>query len=127
MAESAASSVPPDGFGPNELIPFGKYLLLDQVSEGASASVFRAKAVGETFDRLVAVKFGCERVVGRNRAWSQKCGSGNDEACHQDGEKYSRHVHLPRYSERIWRNIGPHRHPLQFSKRVQVGLEASKM
>ena len=38
-------------------VPFGKYLLLDRISVGGMAEVFKAKAYGvEGFERLVAVK-----------------------------------------------------------------------
>ena len=41
----------------DELIPFGKYILLNKISSGASAAVYRAKIRGEAgFERLVAVK-----------------------------------------------------------------------
>ena len=38
-------------------IPFGKYYLLDRISVGGMAEVFKAKAFGvEGFERLIAVK-----------------------------------------------------------------------
>jgi serine/threonine protein kinase len=41
----------------NELIPFGKYLLLDRISIGATAAVYRGIAYGEAgFERLAAIK-----------------------------------------------------------------------
>ncbi|MGD8863266.1 MAG: serine/threonine-protein kinase [Myxococcales bacterium] len=41
----------------DELIPFGKYVLLDRLSSGATASVYRASVRGEAgFERVVAVK-----------------------------------------------------------------------
>jgi eukaryotic-like serine/threonine-protein kinase len=41
----------------DELIPFGKYVLLDRISGGATAAVYRANVRGEAgFERLVAVK-----------------------------------------------------------------------
>ncbi|MBN1654933.1 MAG: serine/threonine protein kinase [Deltaproteobacteria bacterium] len=41
----------------NELIPFGKYLLLDRISIGATAAVYRGIAYGEAgFERLAALK-----------------------------------------------------------------------
>jgi serine/threonine protein kinase len=41
----------------DELIPFGKYILLERISSGGTASVYRAKSRGEAgFERLVAVK-----------------------------------------------------------------------
>lgn len=44
-------------FGPDELIPFGKYLLLNRINVGATSAVYRAKAQGEAgFEKVVAVK-----------------------------------------------------------------------
>jgi serine/threonine protein kinase len=41
----------------DELIPFGKYVLLDRISGGATAAVYRANVRGEAgFERLVAIK-----------------------------------------------------------------------
>ncbi|MDD9937729.1 MAG: serine/threonine-protein kinase, partial [Myxococcales bacterium] len=41
----------------DELIPFGKYMLLDRLSSGATASVYRANVRGEAgFERVVAIK-----------------------------------------------------------------------
>lgn len=41
----------------DELIPFGKYILLDRISGGATAAVYRANIRGEAgFERLVAIK-----------------------------------------------------------------------
>ena len=41
----------------DELIPFGKYVLLDRLSSGATAAVYRANVRGEAgFERLVAIK-----------------------------------------------------------------------
>jgi serine/threonine protein kinase len=41
----------------DQLIPFGKYLLLNRISVGATAAVYRAKIQGEAgFERLVAIK-----------------------------------------------------------------------
>ena len=41
----------------DELIPFGKYVLLDRLSSGATAAVYRANIRGEAgFERLVAIK-----------------------------------------------------------------------
>ena len=38
-------------------IPFGKYLLLDRVSVGGMAEVFRAKSYGvEGFEKVIAIK-----------------------------------------------------------------------
>jgi serine/threonine protein kinase len=44
-------------WGADQLIPFGKYLLLNRISVGATAAVYRAKIQGEAgFERLVAIK-----------------------------------------------------------------------
>src|ERR1700759_3851161 len=41
----------------DELIPFGKYILLNKISAGATAAVYRAKIRGEAgFERLVTIK-----------------------------------------------------------------------
>ncbi len=41
----------------DELIPFGKYILLDRINSGATAAVYRANVRGEAgFERLVAIK-----------------------------------------------------------------------
>lgn len=41
----------------DELIPFGKYILLHRMSSGATAAVYRAKIRGEAgFERIVAIK-----------------------------------------------------------------------
>ena len=41
----------------DELIPFGKYVLLDRLNSGATAAVYRANVRGEAgFERLVAIK-----------------------------------------------------------------------
>ena len=41
----------------DELIPFGKYVLLDRLSSGATAAVYRAHARGEAgFERVLAIK-----------------------------------------------------------------------
>jgi serine/threonine protein kinase len=41
----------------DELIPFGKYLLLDRIASGATAAVYRGRVRGEAgFERVVAVK-----------------------------------------------------------------------
>jgi serine/threonine protein kinase len=45
------------GWSADELIPFGKYILLSKISSGATAAVYRAKIRGEAgFERLVVVK-----------------------------------------------------------------------
>lgn len=47
----------PHRFSADELIPFGKYMLLNKIQSGATAAVYRAKIRGEAgFERLVAVK-----------------------------------------------------------------------
>jgi eukaryotic-like serine/threonine-protein kinase len=44
-------------WSPDELIPFGKYVLLDRINSGATAAVYRANVRGEAgFERLVAIK-----------------------------------------------------------------------
>src|SRR5690349_20195735 len=41
----------------DELVPFGKYVLLDRLMSGATAAVYRANVRGEAgFERLVAIK-----------------------------------------------------------------------
>lgn len=46
-----------DQWSPDELIPFGKYILLDRINSGATAAVYRANVRGEAgFERLVAIK-----------------------------------------------------------------------
>ncbi len=46
-----------DRWSADELIPFGKYLLLNKINSGASAAVYRAKIRGEAgFERLVSIK-----------------------------------------------------------------------
>jgi serine/threonine protein kinase len=41
----------------DELIPFGKYILLNKISSGATAAVYRAKIRGEAgFERLLTIK-----------------------------------------------------------------------
>ena len=45
------------GRGPERALPFGKYVLLERVSVGGMAEVFRAKAFGaEGFERILAIK-----------------------------------------------------------------------
>ena len=47
----------PHRFSGDELIPFGKYMLLNKIQSGATAAVYRAKIKGEAgFERLVAIK-----------------------------------------------------------------------
>jgi len=43
--------------GAKQVIPFGKYLLLDRISVGGMAEVYRSKAFGvEGFERIIAIK-----------------------------------------------------------------------
>ena len=38
-------------------VPFGKYLLLDRISVGGMAEVFKAKSYGvEGFEKIIAIK-----------------------------------------------------------------------
>ncbi len=56
---TASNPIPTESstWSPNELVPFGKYLLLDRVSVGSTAAVYRGKAQGEAgFERVLAVK-----------------------------------------------------------------------
>ncbi|MCG8553945.1 MAG: protein kinase [Proteobacteria bacterium] len=47
----------PQDWRPDELIPFGRYMLLDRIKVGATAAVYRAKVQGEAgFERIVAIK-----------------------------------------------------------------------
>jgi eukaryotic-like serine/threonine-protein kinase len=47
----------PTRFSADELIPFGKYMLLNKIQSGATAAVYRAKIRGAAgFERLVAIK-----------------------------------------------------------------------
>ena len=47
----------PARFSADELIPFGKYMLLNKIQSGATAAVYRAKIRGAAgFERLVAIK-----------------------------------------------------------------------
>ena len=44
-------------FGVRQAIPFGKYLLLDRISVGGMAEVFKAKSYGvEGFEKIIAIK-----------------------------------------------------------------------
>lgn len=46
-----------DDWSADELIPFGKYMLLDRISGGGTSAVYRANVRGEAgFERLVAIK-----------------------------------------------------------------------
>lgn len=50
-------AIPPTRWSVDELIPFGKYILLNKISAGATAAVYRAKIRGEAgFERLVTIK-----------------------------------------------------------------------
>mgnify|MGYP001079146911 CR=1 FL=1 len=56
---TASNPIPTDSdtWSPDELVPFGKYLLLDRISVGSTAAVYRGKAQGEAgFERVLAVK-----------------------------------------------------------------------
>ena len=62
-SETLGIANPTDGFGrpsdPNapRVIPFGKYLLMERVSAGGMAEVYRAKAFGvEGFEKIIAIK-----------------------------------------------------------------------
>ena len=56
MAESSTDNAKPT-WSADQLIPFGKYLLLDRIASGATAAVYRARIRGEAgFERVVAVK-----------------------------------------------------------------------
>ena len=47
----------PTRWSVDELIPFGKYILLNKISSGATAAVYRAKVRGEAgFERLLTIK-----------------------------------------------------------------------
>ena len=47
----------PTGWSNDELIPFGKYILLNKLSAGATAAVYRAKLRAEPgFERIVTIK-----------------------------------------------------------------------
>lgn len=48
---------PASTWSADELVPFGKYLLLDRIASGATAALYRARLRGEAgFQRLVAIK-----------------------------------------------------------------------
>jgi serine/threonine protein kinase len=52
-----SAAIPPTRWSVDELIPFGKYILLNKISSGATAAVYRAKIRGEAgFERLVTIK-----------------------------------------------------------------------
>jgi len=56
---SGDSAVPtePNRWSIDELIPFGKYILLNKLNGGATAAVYRAKVRGEAgFERLLTIK-----------------------------------------------------------------------
>ena len=55
--EPALPTSQPARWSVDELIPFGKYILLNKISAGATAAVYRAKIRGEAgFERLVTIK-----------------------------------------------------------------------
>jgi serine/threonine protein kinase len=55
--DTATESAESNPWSAEELIPFGKYLLLDRISVGATAAVYRGRSHGEAgFERLVAIK-----------------------------------------------------------------------
>lgn len=58
MDEGSRQNVTPTAdWSADELIPFGKYVLLDRINGGATAAVYRANIRGEAgFERLVAIK-----------------------------------------------------------------------
>src|SRR5687768_12044813 len=56
MPETALGGAKPHR-STKQVIPFGKYLLLDRISVGGMAEVYRAKAFGvEGFERIIAIK-----------------------------------------------------------------------
>ncbi|MDD9964896.1 MAG: serine/threonine protein kinase [Myxococcales bacterium] len=63
MTVQSAQGDPP--WSADELIPFGKYLLLERISSGATAAVYRAKIHGEAgFARIAAVKRLLPHMIG---------------------------------------------------------------
>jgi serine/threonine protein kinase len=57
LSPPPAPANPPTRWSVDELIPFGKYILLNKISAGATAAVYRAKIRGEAgFERLVTIK-----------------------------------------------------------------------
>src|SRR5262245_66285723 len=51
----AAPPLPSEGV--RQPVPFGKYLLLDRISVGGMAEVFKAKSYGvEGFEKIIAIK-----------------------------------------------------------------------
>jgi serine/threonine-protein kinase len=57
--------VEPSAWAPDKLIPFGKYLLLDRISVGATSVLYRGRTLGEAgFERLVTVKRLLPHMVG---------------------------------------------------------------
>jgi serine/threonine protein kinase len=54
---SSHTAIAETDWSADELIPFGKYILLDRINSGATAAVYRANVRGEAgFERLVAIK-----------------------------------------------------------------------
>jgi serine/threonine protein kinase len=56
-SDSPAANPHIEDWSADELIPFGKYMLLDRISGGGTSAVYRANVRGEAgFERLVAIK-----------------------------------------------------------------------
>jgi serine/threonine protein kinase len=56
-SDAAAGDPHTEDWSADELIPFGKYMLLDRISGGGTSAVYRANVRGEAgFERLVAIK-----------------------------------------------------------------------
>jgi serine/threonine protein kinase len=56
-SDAAAGDPHIEDWSADELIPFGKYMLLDRISGGGTSAVYRANVRGEAgFERLVAIK-----------------------------------------------------------------------
>jgi len=56
-SDAAAGDPKTEEWSADELIPFGKYMLLDRISGGGTSAVYRANVRGEAgFERLVAIK-----------------------------------------------------------------------
>jgi serine/threonine protein kinase len=55
--DAYAAALQESEWSADELIPFGKYMLLDRISGGGTSAVYRANVRGEAgFERLVAIK-----------------------------------------------------------------------
>lgn len=55
--DAFAAALKESEWSADELIPFGKYMLLDRISGGGTSAVYRANVRGEAgFERLVAIK-----------------------------------------------------------------------